>query len=146
MLKIRGRFNGPTIAVTASIQLALVAIGFALTASAVAQNSDNQLAQITVQAGHQVQKKHVGMSYTGIPIEQVSLSRQVGFRDLDLASPAGKSELDKRIKVVAKEACNQLRTLYPLEQWDTDNRSCVADAVQGAKTQEQTILASSPGR
>jgi UrcA family protein len=48
------------------------------------------------------------MSYTGIPVEEVSLSRHVGFRDLDLTTAAGKGELDKRIKAVAKEACNQI--------------------------------------
>jgi len=52
------------------------------------------------------------MSYTGIPVEEVSLSRHVGFRDLDLTTAAGKDELDKRIKAVAKEACNQIQRLY----------------------------------
>jgi UrcA family protein len=81
------------------------------------------------------------MSYTGIPIEQVSLNRKVGFGDLTLSTPAGKAELDKRIKTVAKEACHQLSTLYPLENWDTDNRTCVADAIHNAMEQEQTITA-----
>jgi UrcA family protein len=85
-------------------------------------------------AARGVQKKQVGMSYTDIPIKEVSLTRKVGFRDLDLASPSGKVELDKRIKAVAKEVCNQLKTLYPLEQLDTDTRTCIADAVQGAMT------------
>jgi UrcA family protein len=120
-----------------------------LNGSAAAQNSnsqqgnDNQIPQITVQAAHGVQKKKLGMSFTGIPIEEVSLSRHVGFRDLDLTTPAGKAELEKRIKAVAKEACNQLQTLYPLEQWETDTRTCIADAVKDAMKQEQTILASS---
>jgi hypothetical protein len=39
---------------------------------------------ITVQADHEVQKKPAGMTNTGIPIEEVSLSRKVGVRDLDL--------------------------------------------------------------
>jgi UrcA family protein len=137
---------------TASVQLALVASALALTGTAAAQNSstrqdnDSQLSQITVQATHDVQKKQVGMSYTGIPIEEVSLTRHVGFSDLDLKTPAGKDELDKRIKTVAKEACEQIKKLYPLEQWDTDTRSCVADAVKGARVQEQTILASTSSK
>jgi UrcA family protein len=146
--------EGSVSAATASIRLGfvtfgLVAFAFALTGTAAAQNSnskqgnDNQMPQITVQAAHEVQKKQVGMTYTGIPIEEVSLSRHVGFRDLDLTIPAGKEELDKRIKAVAKEACEQLEKLYPLEQWETDTRTCIADAVKGAMKQEQTILASS---
>jgi UrcA family protein len=131
------------------VALGLVAFALALMGTAAAQNSnskhdnDNQMSQITVQAAHEVQKKQVGMTNTGIPIEQVSLSRHVGFRDLDLTTPAGKEELDKRIKAVAKEACEQIEKLYPLEQWETDTRTCIADAVKGAMKQEQTILASS---
>jgi hypothetical protein len=36
-----------------------------------------------------------------------------------------------------------LEILYPLEQWDTDTRTRIADAVKGAMAQERTILASS---
>ena len=82
------------------------------------------------------------MSYTGIPVEEVSLSCHVGFRDLDLTTPAGKDELDKRIKAVATEACNQIQKLYSLEQWDTDTRTCIVDAIKDAMAQEQTIFAS----
>jgi UrcA family protein len=149
MLRTLGRVKGFVFLVAASVQLVLLAFAFALTGTAAAQNSnsqqhnDNQIPQITVQASHEVQRKQVGMSYTGIPVEEVSLSRHVGFRDLDLTTAAGKDELDKRIKAVAKEACNQIQKLYPLEQWDTDTRTCIADAVKGAMAQEQTILASS---
>lgn len=47
---------------------------------------DSNLTPITVQAHHEVQKRQVGMTYTGIPIEQVSLSREVGYVDLDLST------------------------------------------------------------
>ena len=149
MLRTLGRVKGFYFLVAASVQLVLLAFAFALTGIAAAQNSnsqqqnDNQIPQITVQASHEVQRKQVGMSYTGIPVEEVSLSRHVGFRDLDLTTAAGKDELDKRIKAVAKEACNQIQKLYPLEQWDSDTRTCIADAVKGAMAQEQTILAPS---
>ncbi len=149
MLRTVGRVKGFVFLVAASMQLVPLAFAFALTGTAAAQNSnsqqhnDNQIPQITVRASHEVQRKQVGMSYTGIPVEEVSLSRHVGFRDLDLTTAAGKDELDKRIKAVAKEACNQIQKLYPLEQWDTDTRTCIADAVKGAMAQEQTILASS---
>src|SRR3977135_1558096 len=125
MLRTLGTVKGFVFLVAASVQLVLLAFAFALTGTAAAQNSnsqqhnDNQIPQITVQASHEVQRKQVG-----IPVEEVSLSRHVGFRDLDLTTAAGKDKLDKRIKVVAKEACNQIQKLYPLEQWDTDIRTC----------------------
>jgi hypothetical protein len=43
---------------------------------------------------------------------------------------------------VAKEACKQLEKLYPLEDWETDTNTCIANAVKGAKKQEQALLAS----
>jgi UrcA family protein len=49
--------------------------------------------------------------------------------------------LEKRIKAVAQEACKQLKTLYPLEQWDSDNATCVADAVQQAMQQAKSAAA-----
>jgi UrcA family protein len=137
------------------MQLAVVVLAFALAALAFAlgghaaernnnnqQDDDNRMPKITVEADHQVQKRQVGTTYTGIPIEEVSLTRHVGFRDLDLNSPSGRAELDKRIKEVAKEACKQLQTLYPLEQWETDTDTCIANAVKSAKAQEQAIVAS----
>jgi hypothetical protein len=51
-------------------------------------------------------------------------------------------ELDKRIKAIAKEVREQMKKLYPLEQWDTDPRTCITDAVKVAMAQEQTIFAS----
>jgi UrcA family protein len=118
-------------------------IALAIAGSSAFAQSSNSLPPITVQASHDVTKKQVGMSYTGIPIEQVQLSRHVGYSDLDLSTPAGQAALEKRIKTVAQEACKQLQTLYPLEQWDTDNRTCVADAVQQAMQQAKSAAAAS---
>ena len=116
ILRTVGRVKGFVFLVAASMQLVLLAFAFALTGTAAAQNSnsqqknDNQIPQITVQASHEVQRKQVGMSYTGIPVEEVSLSRHVGFRDLALTTAAGKDELDKRIKAEAKEAATKFKS------------------------------------
>ena len=143
MFTNRGRVRAPKIQLPSAKQLAIVAIAFAMTVPAApAEQIDNdQVSQITVHASQKVKTKQVGISYTGIPIEQVQLTRHVGYGDLDLASPAGKAALDKRIKDIAKAACEQLSTLYPLEQWTTDNQTCIADAIGAAMTQEETILA-----
>jgi UrcA family protein len=127
----------------AATQSAIVALAFALSTPAAfaAQVDDDQVAQITVQASQKVKTKQVGVSYTGIPIEQIQLTRRVAYGDLDLTSPAGKATLEKRIRNVAKAACEQLSTLYPLEQWTTDNQTCIAEAIAAATTQEETILA-----
>ena len=131
------------ILLASATQSAIVAIAFAMTAPAAfaAQADDDPVSQITVQASQRVKTKQVGVSYTGIPIEQIQLTRRVAYGDLDLTSPAGKATLEKRIRNTAKAACEQLSTLYPLEQWTTDNRTCIAEAIAAATTQEQTILA-----
>jgi len=142
MLMSRAGLRAPTIQLPSAAQLAIVTIAFAMTApAAFAVETDNdQVSQITVQASQKVKTKQVGISYTGIPIEQIQLTRHVGYGDLDLSSPAGKAALDKRIKDTAKAACEQLSTLYPLEQWTTDNRTCIADTIEAARKQEETIL------
>jgi UrcA family protein len=139
----RARVRALKIPLASATQLAIVAIAFAMTAPAAfaAQIDDDQVSQVTVQASQKVKTKQVGVSYTGIPIEQIQLTRHVAYGDLDLASPAGKAAFDKRIKDTAKAACEQLSTLYPLEQWTTDNQTCIADAIAAATTQEKTILA-----
>jgi hypothetical protein len=46
---------------------------------------------------------------------------------------------------VAKEACNQIQKLYPLEQWDTDTRTCIADAVKVLwRSSSKTRVSSAP--
>jgi UrcA family protein len=139
----RAGVRAPKIQLPSATRLAIVAIAFAMTAPAAsaAQIDNDQVSQITVQASQKVKTKQVGVSYTGIPIEQIQLTRRVGYGDLDLASSAGKAALDKRIKDTAKAACEQLSTLYPLEQWTTDNQTCIADAIDAAMTQKETILA-----
>jgi UrcA family protein len=128
-----------------SIQSALAMLVCAFPGNAANNTQQNDaMPKVTIEASHDVQKKRVGTSYTGIPIEEVSLTRHVGVGDLDLTNPAGRAELDKRIKDVAKEACKQLETLYPLEDWTTDRDTCIADAVKSAKAQEQQLLASYP--
>jgi len=154
-LETQQEIKGPGIKTSALMHLAVVVLAFALAVLAFAlqghaaernnnnqQGDDNQTPKITVEADHEVQKRQVGTTYTGIPIEEVSLTRHVGFRDLDLHNPSGRAELDKRIKQVAKEACKQLQQLYPLEEWETDTDTCIANAVKNAKAQEQAIFAS----
>ena len=123
--------------------LAIAAIAYAVMCSVggAAQSDEDQIPQITVQAHQKVTTKQVGVSYTGIPIEEIQLTRHVGYGDLDLSSPQGRAALDRRIKETAKKACEQLNTLYPQEQWMTDGGTCVDRAIDDAITQEKAIIA-----
>lgn len=67
----------------------------------------------------------------------------IGYKDLDLKTASGNATLDKRIKNTAREACDQLKTLYPFALWDTGNQTCINDAVHSAMAQAKNIEASS---
>jgi UrcA family protein len=119
---------------------ALVGVGL-LTANvpAVAQQAE----QITVVAPREVHHEIVGRTYSGLPVELVSLTRQVSYAGLDLKKQADVAELEKRIHETAKEACKQLDTLYP----DLGNprvpahQDCVKTAVDAAMVQAKAAIA-----
>jgi len=85
--------------------------------------------------------KTVGHSSTGVPIQLVSLSHQVSYADLDLATSAGAQTLQKRISDTAKTACKELDTLYPLEAQSAQSQSCVKTATDGAMVQANAAVA-----
>jgi len=133
----------PVVSESSTGRVAIAAIGYALICSVgwAAQSDEDRMPQITVQAKQKVNTKQVGVSYTGIPIEEIQLTRHVGYGDLDLSSSQGRAALDKRIRETAKKACEQLNSLYPLEQWITDDGACLNRALDAATAQEKTIIA-----
>jgi UrcA family protein len=78
---------------------------------AVAQNQN--MDEITVQGTRMVTTKVVGKTYSGIPINDISISYGVIIKGLDLASHAGFMEAEKRVKDVAETACKELGRRYP---------------------------------
>jgi hypothetical protein len=62
-------------------------------------------------------------------------SLQLAFVAFAFALPGG-------ARTVAKEACQQLEKLYPLEDRVTDTDTCIANAIKNAKAQERALLAS----
>ncbi len=78
---------------------------------AVAQNQN--MDEITVQGTRMVTTKVAGKTYSGIPINDISLSYGVIIKGLDLASHAGFMEAEKRVKDVAETACKELGKRYP---------------------------------
>jgi len=129
-----------TLSAWRGMQMTLVAAGVVMaSAPALAQ----QPAQVTIQAERPA--KVVGRSYTGVPIELVTLTRRVSYADLDLTTHAGATELEKRVSDTAKDACKQLDTLYPLTAADT-GPSCVKKATDDAMTQAHAAIAAAEKR
>lgn len=98
--------------------------------------------EVTVQAHATITHKDVGRSYIGAPIEQITLTRRISYRDLNLSTPAGQRQLKERIDYVAHEACRQLSNLYPLALWTSSNAACVTTATNEALAQVPAAVAS----
>jgi len=80
---------------------------------------------VTVEAARIVE---VGRTIYGAPEQQVVLRRGVSTKDLDLATPAGQAELEKRVTETATALCTELDRMYPLT--DPQKKDCVREAVK----------------
>jgi UrcA family protein len=82
---------------------------------------------------------HRERGHLGGPIETVSASRDVSFRDLDLRTHYGAHKLHQRIKSTARTLCNSLDNRYPVT---ADNSpDCYSNAVQEAMLQADDAIA-----
>lgn len=91
--------------------------------------------EITIIAPHQVHRKNVGKTTIGAPIEEISLTHHVGYNDLNLTKPEDVETLKTRITDMAKEGCEELDELFPLDKDIDKNRQCVRDATSQAMAQ-----------
>jgi UrcA family protein len=107
-------------------------------APAVAQRVGDPIFTITVTAPRLV-RQEVGRTNSGAPVEMISLTRRVDYKDLDLKQHASVAELETRVNEVAKEACDQLARVYPLS--DPQTPDCVKAAVDKAMAQVRDAVA-----
>jgi len=70
----------------------------------------------------------------GAPVENVSLSQEVRYDDLDLTTQDGVDELRERIRDTARAECRQLDAMYPVAADDSPPcfRTAMEDAMQQA--------------
>ena len=81
-------------------------------------------------------------SLTSSPITKTfTLSEGVGYKDLDLTSPVGVAELEKRVTTVAREVCLEIGKQYPDSK--PDDAACAKAATKRAmaKVHELTLVA-----
>jgi UrcA family protein len=98
-----------------------------------AQQSEQRLEEITIVAPRLVMRETVGRTSSGGKVELISLTRHVGYEDLNLTMHADVLTLEQRVNDVAKDSCEQLAKMYPLS--DPNTPDCVREAVANAKTQ-----------
>ena len=106
------------------------------------------LPQVTVHGDRMLTVEKIGTSTTmkGAPIERTTLTRSVGYSDLNLGTYEGRSELRQRISEAALASCNELKLLAPLQTSEaagaeTVNQDCKKDAVKGAQAQVDAAIA-----
>jgi UrcA family protein len=117
----------------------IAAAGLALCAGAAsAQNgppekpTDAALSGVTVTAPRVVTRPLYGTAE-----KLMSLSVRVKFRDLDMSTPAGVAELDRRVAEATEYACRQLGVMYPDAR--PDQRMCERETQSG--TEPQLVMA-----
>lgn len=105
------------------------------TTPALADDGIGSPAAITVTAPRNRQMS----SDLGAPIETVSTSVKVNYKDLNLKTTLGQKELRERVNVAADNACSWLDELYPVT---ADNSpDCIATALNSAKGQINAAIA-----
>jgi len=104
-----------------------------------------EVGEVTVTAPHIVRETVGKSSSTGAPIEVVSLSREVGYSDLDLTTPAGVAAFKARVAETAKAACTQLDNLYPMDR-NIQDENCIRTATAGGLAQVDLIMATAAGK
>ncbi|HEX4507455.1 MAG TPA: UrcA family protein [Alphaproteobacteria bacterium] len=91
-----------------------------------------------------VQHREVGRSYSGVPVEELSLSRGVDISDLDLSRWDDVQMLDYRIRQAAYATCNELDRQYPdtlYPSYQSGDRDCVVKAIDTGRAQARLAVA-----
>jgi UrcA family protein len=81
--------------------------------------------------------RFIGREASGTPIERVSMSATVRVADLDLGTPQGVGELNKRVREVAASLCKSLEADYPIGT--PEYTACVKEAIAAASSQTSLI-------
>jgi UrcA family protein len=108
----------------------------ALAAQAVAQPVAGPTEEVIVRAPpyHGPQRSEIGA-----PIEDVSLSREVRFDDLDLRTDLGQGALRDRIRRTALSLCQDLANRYPVTA-DDGSPPCYRTAYDDAMNQAESAI------
>ena len=80
----------------------------------------------------------------GAPVQQVDVSQEVSYADLDLSNPADVKKLHRRIRQTAVRVCRDLRAAYPPEFYPKlSGGNCVDAAVHRAKLSMASLVSPS---
>ena len=112
--------------------------------SATAQTTYTTTREEIIVSPPYVQHRELGRSGTGIPVEELSLSRGVDISDLDLSRWDDVRVLDDRIRNAAYRACGELNRQYPeslYPAYQSSDRDCVVQATNEGRAQARWAVA-----
>ena len=120
---------------------ALAATGlFIKTDPAIAQQTAEEVDEIVVEVP--IVRRQVERTTSGAKVEVIELRRRVSYADLNLSKYADVTELKTRIETTAKESCEELSDMYPLDPSDRGEiRRCTNQAVDGTEEQVHAAIA-----
>ena len=124
----------------ALLALAATALVFKTDPASAQQAAEEVIEEIVVQAP--IVRRQVGRTAIGAKIEVIELRRRVSYADLDLSKDADVTALKARIETTAKESCEQLSDMFPLNPSDrAEIRRCTNQAVDGTEEEVQAAIA-----
>jgi len=85
----------------------------------------------------------VAQTRYGVPVREITIASSVSYADLDLATPKGIKELEKRIRETATSSCKEMDVKFPVEGYGQDE--CIKNAVDGAMSQVNKIISAKGG-
>lgn len=105
-----------------------------ISGSPLAQETD----EVMVQASG-VEMAEAGRTASGLPVWTLSVTHEVSFADLDLASTAGMAELKSRVREAAWHGCHEIGLAYRFAQ--PSDWNCARLATKDAMTRVQELVA-----
>jgi UrcA family protein len=121
------------------LSLALVAAALAMASgAAVAQQTPSSM-EIVVEAPRVERTAERGSS--GAPIDIISVTHRVSYKDIDISTSSGAKVLETRIDTAAKAACKEIDTLYPLRTPAPNSPPCEKTAFDRAMVQARAAIA-----
>jgi UrcA family protein len=113
--------------------IALMAMAL-VSGGALAQDADD----VTVQASR-IEKADFGRTSSGMPVLSLSVSHEVSYSDLDLATTEGVAELQSRIREAARHGCREIDLSYRFTQ--PNDWLCTRLATKEAMDQVRELVA-----
>jgi UrcA family protein len=89
-----------------------------------------------------INRKVTARGPNGYTTEVIQLQRQVMYADLDLTKESDVEELEKRIEMSAREACEALKVLFPKGQKNAgDVYRCTKHAIEHSEQDFESVVA-----